>query len=426
MIVVANLTSSSDPNAKLLFETEVNVVAGYATFTKLGISEISTFTISYKFKTPEGVNSSKFDPKELQTPAVTSSLPVLSCKQYGNEVAVSANTPFNMTINIVDKLSEVKVENISWANYVWQAEVQLHELGYHKASGVLSTQNATVRFDPVTGFAQFDNLVISANGMYVLTFAVKTLNNEYSFSCFSKYIEIRAAALTYDATQAPNYVLKYEGDFNKINAAEVAANVYNYMAGYNVSVAGVSVVSGSVYITFYSSDSSTNLIDTLLAAGLAVDPNLVYSYASINDQIINCTNCVVATTAQPDSDDDDISHIAVGAIVGGLLGGIAALIVVFVSMLGYKEYKKIKVKKMTVSPSGTYHQTGNPKTKMERLLEKMLGTTDQNYSSGAPKTPNVYDRSYLDGYGDEPLPVVPNAQNYDNSDFSKNFEKMKQ
>ena len=33
--------------------------------------------------------------------------------------------------------------------------------------------------------------------------------------------------------------------------------------------------------------------------------------------------------------------MAVGAIVGGLLGGIAALIVVFVSMLGYKEYKKI-------------------------------------------------------------------------------------
>ena len=114
-IVVANLTSSSDPNAKLLFETEAKVVAGYATFTKLGISEISTFTISYKFKTPEGVNSSKFDPKELQTPAVTSSLPVLSCKQYGNELAIAANTPFNMTINIVDKLSEVKVDNISWA-----------------------------------------------------------------------------------------------------------------------------------------------------------------------------------------------------------------------------------------------------------------------------------------------------------------------
>ena len=88
---------------------------GYANFTKLGVSEISTFTISYKFKTPEGINNSKFDPKELETPAVKSNLPVLSCQQYGNEVTAAANDLFNMTINIIDKQSKVKVDNISWA-----------------------------------------------------------------------------------------------------------------------------------------------------------------------------------------------------------------------------------------------------------------------------------------------------------------------
>lgn len=67
------------------------------------------------------------------------------------------------------------------------------------------------------------------------------------------------------------------------------------MSGYNISVAGLSVNSGSVYISFYSESSSSSLIDTLIAAGLNVDPNLQFSYASIDDQILNCTNCVIAT-----------------------------------------------------------------------------------------------------------------------------------
>ena len=160
-------------------------------------------------------------------------------------------------------------------------------MGYHKASGKLSIQNASVTFDPVTGLAEFNNLAISSDGMYVLTFSVLTTNNEYSFSCFSKYIEVTSKTVNYDSTQAPNYVLKYEGDINSINEAEVTANVYNYMLIYNVSVAGVSVTSGSVYITFYSNDGSNALINSLVTAGLSVDPNLVFSYASIVLSIVH-------------------------------------------------------------------------------------------------------------------------------------------
>ena len=114
-VVVANLSSSSNSNAKLIFETEVNIVNGYATFTRLGISEVSTFSISYKFKTPTGINETKFDPKEQATPEVSASLPVLSCTQYESDITVASNSYFNITIKIVDKVSKLQVENISWA-----------------------------------------------------------------------------------------------------------------------------------------------------------------------------------------------------------------------------------------------------------------------------------------------------------------------
>ena len=183
-------------------------------------------------------------------------------------------------------------------NYQWSAQVRLHELGYHKASGALSTSNSTVVFDPTTGLAKFSDLVITSAGMYLLTFRVYTSSGEYDFNCFSQAITVKLANIalpTYDASSPPNYVLKYEGDYNAIEPEEVKANVYNFMTGYNISVAGVNTYSGSVYITFYSDDSSSSLIDTLVAAGLTVDPNLVYSYASINNTVINCTNCVITT-----------------------------------------------------------------------------------------------------------------------------------
>lgn len=115
-IVVANMTVSSNENATLIFQREAKVTnTGYVNFTKLGISESSTFTLSFKFKSPEGVNASEFDPKELTTSPITATLPVLSCQQFENDITAAANANFDITVKIVDKVSKLQVENISWA-----------------------------------------------------------------------------------------------------------------------------------------------------------------------------------------------------------------------------------------------------------------------------------------------------------------------
>lgn len=114
-IVVANMTVSSNENATLILQTEAQVHNGYVNFTRLGVSETSTFTLSFKFKSPEGVNASEFDPKELTTPPITATLPVLSCQQSESDITVAANSNFDITVKIVDKVSKLQVENISWA-----------------------------------------------------------------------------------------------------------------------------------------------------------------------------------------------------------------------------------------------------------------------------------------------------------------------
>ena len=56
-VIQAYLSNSTNPNANLVYQTEVTVVNGYANFTNLTISDSSnSFVISYKFLVPEGVN----------------------------------------------------------------------------------------------------------------------------------------------------------------------------------------------------------------------------------------------------------------------------------------------------------------------------------------------------------------------------------
>ena len=114
-VVQANLSSSSNANARLLFQTEAEVVDGYAAFTKLGISEISTFSLTYSFKLPEGLNASRFDPKVVQTAPVEAGKPILACKQHETTVTAEENGYFNVTVVIVDKQTKNQIENISWA-----------------------------------------------------------------------------------------------------------------------------------------------------------------------------------------------------------------------------------------------------------------------------------------------------------------------
>lgn len=114
-VVQANLTSTSNPSATLILQTEANVVDGYATFETLGISDVTTFAITYSFKLPEGLNASRFDPKLVPTEPVSASKPLLSCKQYESDIVTDANAGFNLTVKIIDKVSKLQVENISWA-----------------------------------------------------------------------------------------------------------------------------------------------------------------------------------------------------------------------------------------------------------------------------------------------------------------------
>ena len=177
--------------------------------------------------------------------------------------------------------------------------MQLHGLGFYPANGSLTISNSSSFFDPSTGMATFQDLAISLKGMYLLKFSVYTSNLDYNFTCFSQSITIlhpTQTLPTYTPGTAPSYVLKFAGNYSEIEPDEVKANVYNFMSMHNVGVGGITVYSGSVYVTFYSSDSSTTVNSVLSTSGLIIDPTLKFAYATIFGITINCTDCSNSTT----------------------------------------------------------------------------------------------------------------------------------
>ena len=149
----------------------------------------------------------------------------------------------------------------------------------------------------MTGLATFNNLQISASGMYMLIFQVGTTNKNYNFNCFSNEITILKTGTSlqsYVVGSPPNYILKFNGNYSNIVPGEVHSKVYNLMSAYNVSVAGITSYSGSVMITFYSTDISGSLLSQIVSGGINLGSDLTFSQLSLNNVVYNCTTCAAA------------------------------------------------------------------------------------------------------------------------------------
>lgn len=101
---------------------------------------------------------------------------------------------------------------------------------------------------------------------------------------------------TYSTNEVPNYIVKFEGNINNTVPEKVKANTYNYFAQNDISIGGIQIYEGSVYVSFYSSSSNSALVNSLATSGLTVDPNLSFSYVSIDGSIITCNNCTITST----------------------------------------------------------------------------------------------------------------------------------
>jgi len=71
---------------------------------------------------------------------------------------------------------------------------------------------------------------------------------------------------------------------------------------------------------------------------------LKFVYLSLNDVLVNCTGCVVTLESAGESEKAMVTQVAVGAIVGGIFGGLVAIALVAVGVFVWVKLKNDKSK----------------------------------------------------------------------------------
>ena len=179
--------------------------------------------------------------------------------------------------------------------------------------------------------------------MYLLLFTLATTDGTYNFNCFSKTIKVSSAAnsVEYSSELPPNYIMKFDGNFEEINTDVIKASTFNFMSRHGVVLTGMEIYSGSVFVSGYASTASSSLSSELETSGVTVDSSLKFVYLSFNDVLMNFTGVVVVVEdTDVVSPTASIEEIAVGAIVGGVVGGITAILLIFAIAFVAKKYFK--------------------------------------------------------------------------------------
>lgn len=191
-------------------------------------------------------------------------------------------------------------------NYTWSATISMYKLEklmdwkeIGNGSLITSTDdnNHQVMFNKSNGLATFKNLLINKPGMYVLEIKIKTNdNNDYESICYSNSIQILASKvkqIDYDPNITPEYIAIFDGYFNSIIPSKIESIMYNYITSFGINMAGISCWSytNQVYVSFYSKDFRSLLMESIVSSGLNVSQYLRFNSITFEKQNFTCLNC---------------------------------------------------------------------------------------------------------------------------------------
>ncbi|CAF1318068.1 unnamed protein product [Rotaria magnacalcarata] len=172
-----------------------NYSCGQTQYSMFGITATGSYQIQFSFITPSGVSSSFVASVNLtvSSPPVTVTNHILSAIQSDDVSVVSKNETFNMAVLIVDQISKTRIADIYWGGFSWTATISLYtSLQYQSNGSLIAASMSTVIFNPTAGIVTATNLAITEIGMYVLSMAITSSNNQYSILFLSHAILVKA------------------------------------------------------------------------------------------------------------------------------------------------------------------------------------------------------------------------------------------
>ena len=135
--------------------------------------------------------------------------------------------------------------------------------------------------------------------MYLFHLSITTTDNAMSSSCYSNPLIVKGASYTlptYTAGSAPTHILKFNGNYSSIVPEIMQACVYNFASGYGVAMSGMSVYSGSIYVSYYTDTTSTSYLNAIASGGISVSGAGTLTTYTVDGTTYTCTGCTMVVS----------------------------------------------------------------------------------------------------------------------------------
>lgn len=295
-IIEAVVFNSSNTVLKTTLQTEAKLETdGYVRFKNLAVSEQADyFNLKYQFKLPTGLKPATFNPLTLESPKQSTSVKAsLTCKTKEENQIINENEKFNISISIIDELTEAVVKNISWKNQIWNVSIGMVSLSSCQSSGQLKLDLFTAVVNLTEGVFKINNLYITKSGMYLLAISLKSSLNDYSLSCVSKSILVKQQTtnIAIDDETLPSLYFRFNGTFSnyKSKTELFKAMFHNCIfEKFNlVPTRTHAVYEGSIMISSSAKGTPSNLAQMkslISSGGFALDSNIKLLSATLFDK----------------------------------------------------------------------------------------------------------------------------------------------
>ena len=117
----------------------------------------------------------------VQTDPITVTQATLAGRQVNNIYVVNTNEVFSISVIPIDSVTKLRLGQIQWGTWRWQANASLYGLpNYNRDGSLVTNSSARTVVNLVAGTITVTGLALNGTGMYVLQIQMTSTNNDYN------------------------------------------------------------------------------------------------------------------------------------------------------------------------------------------------------------------------------------------------------
>ncbi|GFS10808.1 polycystic kidney and hepatic disease-like 1 [Elysia marginata] len=255
-VMEVSIQSGSSSRARLLGNTTITFVDGWANFTNLYITNRGDYILQFNITDPPSAAN-----YSLVSPTIT-----INGRNLGPYAELKTTNrlvgfPIELEVQLKDEDTNSLITDIEWANLTWTATASIYDLSYY--TGTLSG-SLTVPFDPSTGKATFLNLQLTKPGKCPVKVVIESDPVEYTVEMVVLVDLLTQQQKNLITEETHTLELKFPINYDSARAPYWTAQVRNYYGvKTNMRITSDGYRKGSLVVTLNIEATSDGYNETI-------------------------------------------------------------------------------------------------------------------------------------------------------------------